>query len=218
MKKLLLTLATVLASVAMNAQESPVSLYGIIPETSDLKNIQIEVYMNNTGDITYMESTYYLPNNLKTFVMNEDDEYAVLSERATSKHRIDMEAYKTDGSNGFYVCALSPNKKPFKDNEGVVYTLTFDGSSLADGDYVVEVKNPLAGNTNVEGNPVDYPLEDYQIPFSIVDGKVENTAVGIHSVAIAVKKDGKVFDMMGREVKAASKGLYIINGKKVYIK
>lgn len=224
MKKLLLTLATVLASVAMNAQE--VSFYGIIPETSDLKNVAVEFYMNNSTAITYMQSKFKLPegaNFVKQSVWNEDDEeyndfYAIANAaRMKSDHSFGINQ-PNKATGDLNVILKSESNKTFKLSEGMLFNFLIDASALADGDYVVTAYENLAGFTTAGENPVEYYLPDFQIPFSIVDGKVENTAVGINSVAVAAKKDGKVFDMMGREVKAASKGLYIINGKKVYIK
>ena len=41
---------------------------------------------------------------------------------------------------------------------------------------------------------------------------------GINSAVLNVVKSGKIYDLQGREVQKAQKGLYIINGKKVLVK
>ena len=54
--------------------------------------------------------------------------------------------------------------------------------------------------------------------FNIVFGKNENSdQTGISRIE-NVKENGAVYDLQGRRVENPTKGLYIVNGKKVMVK
>ena len=54
--------------------------------------------------------------------------------------------------------------------------------------------------------------------FNIVIGSPEAIASGITGISADSMNDGKIYDLSGRRVTVPTKGLYIMNGKKVYVK
>lgn len=64
-----------------------------------------------------------------------------------------------------------------------------------------------------EGNPVDLRGKRQTVSVRLIDG-----ATGIEAPAASATEDEVIFDLQGRRVENPSKGLYIVNGKKVYLK
>ena len=64
MKKILLTLVTMLAAVGMNAQEGNVKMYIEVESTSDLKNIPVNLYIDNDVELVGYQASFALPEGL----------------------------------------------------------------------------------------------------------------------------------------------------------
>jgi hypothetical protein len=125
--------------------------------------------------------------------------------------------------NGLYSEAQDPvnngvhlNKNGYADQDGV-YGITFqansDGTVSAltysnDGDLegTYEIHATIAFKN---GNKV------YAISLTLVD---PDTYTGIENVKTDIQKNGKIYDLSGRQVSKAVKGVYIMNGKKYVVK
>lgn len=70
--------------------------------------------------------------------------------------------------------------------------------------------------TSIEGSPVKVAESAMSNIRIRLDG--EGEATGIESTQITVGKPDQIYDLQGRRVEKAEKGIYIINGKKVVIK
>ena len=70
--------------------------------------------------------------------------------------------------------------------------------------------------TSIEGSPVKVAESAMSNIRIRLDG--EGEATGIERTQITVGKLGQIYDLQGRRVEKAEKGIYIINGKKVVIK
>lgn len=105
--------------------------------------------------------------------------------------------------DNYYYYALTLNA----DNEIGFYWMNSEGAAFYNGPG----KAFLAVKKDVEIDEDE--LDSKFRGFSLDD----DTATCVKSIAAAVAKSGKVYDMSGREVKNPAKGVYIMNGKK-YIK
>lgn len=85
-----------------------------------------------------------------------------------------------------------------------VFTFSDMGNELAE-DEVVKTKVALKSE------------KGYYV-FNIVIGSPEAIASGITGISADSMNDGKIYDLSGRRVAVPTKGLYIMNGKKVYVK
>ncbi|MBR3115152.1 MAG: hypothetical protein IKH47_05175, partial [Bacteroidaceae bacterium] len=113
------------------------------------------------------------------------------------------------GANVFFISITNPDNKAFKEKEGAVVTVYFDGSELADGDYVVKMTSSLAVGTDAKS----YKAADMDAKFSIKDGKVTAVAA-LTAEAVAAGKT--VYTVDGKKVAAPAKGqIYVVDGKAV---
>ncbi|MBR3373062.1 MAG: hypothetical protein IKG75_03555, partial [Bacteroidaceae bacterium] len=88
-------------------------------------------------------------------------------------------------------------------------TVYFDGSELADGDYVVKMTSSLAVGTDAKS----YKAADMDAKFSIKDGKVTAVAA-LTAEAVAAGK--AIYTLDGKKVAAPAKGqIYVVGGKAV---
>ncbi|NLV52693.1 MAG: hypothetical protein GXY64_05465 [Bacteroidales bacterium] len=102
---------------------------------------------------------------------------------------------------------------------------TFTNTTAPVGSYVISqnkiwnVTSPVSVKKNkayIDMSKIE-TISSAKIVFEI--GNVAEEATGVNSIEIANSlKNGKIYDLSGREVSDPTRGLYIINGKKVMIK
>ena len=113
------------------------------------------------------------------------------------------------GENKYIGFLTNPDNKAFKEKEGAVVTVYFDGSELSDGDYVVKMTSSLAVGTDAKS----YKAADMDAKFSIKDGKVTAVAA-LTAEAVAAGK--AIYTVDGKKVAAPAKGqIYVVDGKAV---
>ncbi|GEM_PF-4557965 len=229
MKKILLTLVTMLAAVGMNAQEGNVKMYIEVESTSDLKNIPVNLYIDNDVELVGYQASFALPEGLgkSNFIFDEDEEvYFVLSSRATKNHiKNTKELWVASHPNDLLVSCLSDNNSKLKNTSGSVGTFTFDGSSLSDGEYEVKMYDAFALPTasarydaagyHTPDQSADYKSFEYSAKLKIEGG----TAVGITAIRAnnSAAKAG-VYNIAGQRLNGLQKGINIVNGQKVIVK
>lgn len=106
------------------------------------------------------------------------------------------------------------------------YALFNNGSLMAivDGEttsYTVENGDSGQGAPalrRAEDNTTPYTLRAANGRGGFGEPKIISMATGIKGINAELNGDVKIYDMQGRQVKTATKGVYIINGKKVVIK
>ena len=69
----------------------------------------------------------------------------------------------------------------------------------------------------MDANPTIVPNKDY-IVYMQENGTFSNEPTAIESIAAEKDANNVIYDLTGRRVEKARKGLYIINGKKVLVK
>jgi uncharacterized protein YjdB len=185
----------------------------LVGSTDNLAEIPVTVYLTNpTVDITAVEANLEAPVSVDKFVYDEEEEdYKTAdTDRWGKKHTVKYAAgTAAHGANVFFISITNPDNKAFKEKEGAVVTVYFDGSELADGDYVVKMTSSLAVGTDAKS----YKAADMDAKFSIKDGKVTAVAALTAEAAAAGKA---VYTVDGKKVAAPAKGqILIVDGKAV---
>lgn len=229
MKRTLLFLFSVLACISTFAAEN--KLYMSIPDQADVKNIKVELSLDNEEEFQGLEVNFSIPEGLgkDDFIMDkESEEYFVESGgRYTIAKMPITTGFKKSTPNTLFVSIVAVKTTTFTGNSGTLGYFAFDGSSLADGVYEVSFDKSFL---LYDG---DNSLDDLSetITFEIKEGKVTQLT-GIKSSAITVDSfasDEKVnvYDILGHVVRCnveaknctegLREGVYVVNGKKVIV-
>ncbi|MBR3372485.1 MAG: hypothetical protein IKG75_00525, partial [Bacteroidaceae bacterium] len=156
MKKIFtLCLVAVAAMFAGNAfAQDDTEVTVLVGSTDNLAEIPVTVYLTNpTVDITAVEANLEAPVNVSKFVYDDEEEDYKTADtnRWGKKHTVKYAAgTAAHGANVFFISITNPDNKAFKEKEGAVVTVYFDGSELADGDYVVKMTSSLAVGTDAK--------------------------------------------------------------------
>ena len=103
--------------------------------------------------------------------------------------------YNKVGNNTWRIAAISLSRTAISGNDGCLLTLDVNGN----------------GNVNVNNNIfTDANTQGYMLSLT--------APTGISAIKAAMAEGTVVYDMQGRRVENPSKGLYIVNGKKVVLK
>lgn len=229
MKKILLSLVTMLAAVSMNAQET-VNMYIQVGSTSDAKNIPVTLYLDNSIEITALQASFALPTGLgkDNFVENDDaaDTYMVLGDRANKNHEKNTVEMFTNSKPNDLLLSITTGTKTgyFSGNSGEVGTFYFDGSSLADGEYQVSMYGASAfhdasgrydaGGYHTPDQSADYKPFEGTATFKVAGG----TVTGIELVKAATTVKTGIYNIAGQRLNGLQKGINIVNGKKIIVK
>lgn len=204
MKKLLLSIVSMLAVASMNAQN--VKMYIEVGSSNDLKNIPVTLYMDNDVAITAFQASFALPEGLT----KDNFTSFTYGDRATSTHQSDKkEIFTASKPNDLLVSGVSSTFQAFKDNTGALGSFSFDGSSLAEGTYSVKMYTATAfpdANTR-------YNQEDMDATFTIANGAVS----GIDNITVINKTNG-IYNIAGQQMNGLQKGINIVDGQKVFVK
>lgn len=206
------------AIVAMFANsafaQKDVEMYAFVGSAADKSNIPVTIYLvNPTVEITAIEASFTAPVSVDKFIYDEAKESWKIedTDRWYDQHSAKCAAGTALHGNGnFFVSVANSKVKPFKEKEGAVATVYFDGSELAEGDYVVTMLDALAVDTKVQS----YSVANVDASFH-VNGDGTITAVGaIAAEAVAAGKD--IYTIGGQKVTAPQKGqIYVVDGKVV---
>jgi hypothetical protein len=104
-----------------------------------------------------------------------------------------------------YLISVTSNKNALlRETEGPVLKVKFKATADAEG--AIKILDSFAGTP--EG--VKYPFEDND--FITVNGDA------INSISAEQTKSGVIYNMAGQRVSKATKGIFIVDGKKVAVK
>jgi hypothetical protein len=171
--------------------------------TDDIKAYIVSAFKPRTGEVTLTRITE-VPANTGIIVKGDADTYTVLrgpGEIIVSNMLVGVTENtvlnKVDGDYTNYILA--------KKNGNLGFYAVSDGSTLSAGKAYLPL--PTASlPSGAEARGVRFVFDDEQ-PTDITEIKSKNDA------AI-----GEIYNLQGRKVVNPTKGLYIINGKKVAIK
>ena len=185
----------------------------LVESTDDLAKIPVTLYLTNpTNGITAVEATLVAPVDVKKFVYDEEEEDFVYDPgtRWTKGHAPMLAAGTEEhGADGFFISIADSKTRDFKETEGAIITVYFDGSDLGDGDYTVKMKDAIS----VAVGDITYTSADVDAAFSIKDGKV--TAVN-SAIVEAAAAGNTLYTLDGKKVASPQKGqIYVVGGKTV---
>jgi|GEM_PF-3652384 len=210
-------------SYAPGAEGNDNSLTLIIGKVTDIKKIPVEVYLNNPTTIMTAFSTFLkLPEeiNVNSWCYDADEEEYIYDKglRWRSGHAPVFgiaDANNKEHAGELLISIASGSFQNLKDNEGMVITVYFDGSSLADGNYGILAKGSLAQSTTDKGvNINEYELADQKVEFIVNKGMV----TGIRNTSWKNEKNN-LYTLDGiQETQAKHGKIYIRNGKKILVK
>ena len=133
------------------------------------------------------------------FTTSTDDTYK--SHDMNALEGTDFETDLTDDAN-YYFYGLSLNKSSEAGSVGF-YWMNATGAAFTNGAhkaYLKLAKNTSAGSQAVNGFPFN------------------GTTTGIEQIEAGADAKNAIYDLSGRRVNKAAKGIYILNGKKVLVK
>ncbi len=224
MKKILLSIVALIATVSMNAQNS---LYIEVGESETTSKIPVNIYMTNDTIIIGLQASYALPEGLTyaNFIEDEEEEaYVTLnSERcakAFTKYKVEMFT-KSKPNDLLLSVTAGTTGKEIAAGSGLLGTFYFDGSSLADGTYdVTQYTATIFPSAKIrydmdDRNSTD---DDYKASFTISGGKVIGTATAISEINSSDNSPKAIYNIAGQRMNSLQRGLNIVNGKKVLIK
>ena len=177
----------------------------LVESTDDLSKIPVTLYLTNpTNGITAVEATLVAPVDVNKFLFDADEDDFVydpapMLSAGTEEH----------GADGFFISIADSKTRDFKETEGAIITVYFDGSELGDGDYTVKMKDAIS----VAVGDITYTSADVDAAFSVKDGKV----TAVNSVIANAAAAGKtVYGVDGKKATSTQKGqIYVIDGKTV---
>ena len=163
------------------------------------------ININNPGyPFSAIQFDLDLPEGIE--VDFDGEYYAVdLGSRTNSrKHSYPECAIQPDGS--LRVVIISMSNALYNGTEGDVATASLKVNGAADGDYQFTIKNVVLSAPGSKEK-----LEPYTGWINVTGG-----VTGIDEItADGAAADGAIYDLQGRKVSNPTKGVYIINGKKV---
>jgi len=170
--------------------------------TEDIKAYIVSAFKPSTGEVTLTRITD-VPANTGIVVKGDANTYAIpwgSGETVVANMLVgvteDTQLNKVDGDYTNYILAKKNNKLGF-------YAVT-DGSTLSAGKAYL-------------------PLPTAQLPSGTAGARqltmvFDDETTGIQQIQSDVKSNGDYYDLQGRRVSTPTRGLYILNGKKVVIK
>ena len=170
--------------------------------TDDIKAYIVSAFKPSTGEVTLTRITD-VPANTGIVVKGDANNYTIpwgAGETVVANMLVgvteDTQLNKVDGDYTNYILAKKNNKLGF-------YAVS-DGSTLSAGKAYL-------------------PLPTAQLPSGTAGARqltmvFDDETTGIQQIQSDVKSNGDYYDLQGRRVSTPTRGLYIVNGKKVVIK
>jgi len=170
--------------------------------TDDIKAYIVSAFKPSTGEVTLTRITD-VPANTGIVVRGDANTYAIPwgpGETVVANMLVgvteDTQLNKVDGDYTNYILA--------KKNGNLGFYAVTDGSTLSAGKAYL-------------------PLPTAQLPSGTAGARqltmvFDDETTGIQQIQSDVKSNGDYYDLQGRRVSTPTRGLYIVNGKKVVIK
>ena len=168
----------------------------------------ISICMNNTADIRGFQFDLYLPDGMTAVKTSKGRLAASLSKTRLpedDEHTLTT-AVQGDGAIRF-LCG-SQYDETFTGSTGEIATIKVNIEGMADGKYPIRLKAVKLSETDVNKS---YGVDE------VVTTLTVSTITGVSRIERATVQPGHLYDMQGRRVTTAKKGLYIRDGKKVVV-
>jgi hypothetical protein len=205
MKKFLLSIVALMATYTVSAQFSvdPANLKIAAGEEQE-----VVISLTTEVEVTAYEMWLKCPEGIELVTrLNEDDETEFCVDFEGNRHKSSHSIVSGEkaGEKGLYLISVTSNKNALlRETEGPVLRVKFKATADAEG--AIKILDSFAGTP--EG--VKYPFEDKD--FITVNGDA------INSISAEQTKSGVIYNMAGQRVSKATKGIFIVDGKKVAVK
>lgn len=169
----------------------------------------LSICMNSTARIRGFQFDMYLPKGM-TAVKSTKGKFITSLNKAClpedDEHTLTV-AEQSDGAIRF-LCG-SQYDETFTGSTGEIATIKVSIGELADGEYPVTLKAIKLSETDISRF---YTVDEIVTTFTV------ESSTGVSSILTGQQQPAPLYDLQGRQVNAAHKGLYIRNGKKVVVK
>lgn len=205
MRKFLFTVVAMMATITVSAQltANPTTL-GI--KTGVAKDVVFS--LATEVEITLYEFYVQCPTGIEIPTrINEDEEEELSIDMVGSRHKSthSITSGEVEGKKGLYLISVGSNKNAtLKELSGEVLKVTFKATGEIGKDPIV-IKDAIAGTP--DENQIQLP------GFNI---SIDPTA--INSIKAEETKNGVIYNVSGQRVSKATKGVYVIDGKKYTVK
>ena len=205
MRKFLFTVVAMMATITVSAQltANPTTL-GI--KTGVAKDVVFS--LATEVEITLYEFYVQCPTGIEIPTrINEDEEEELSIDMVGSRHKSthSITSGEVEGKKGLYLISVGSNKNAtLKELSGEVLKVTFKATGEIGKDPIV-IKDAIAGTP--DENQIQLP------GFNI---SIDPTA--INSIKAEETKNGVIYNVSVQRVSKATKGVYVIDGKKYTVK
>lgn len=200
MKKILLSIVALMATFTASAQ------FSTDPAVLKIANGEektVTFSLKTEEPVTLYEFWMILPEGLEVVYDAEEEEYLIelLSNNAKS-HSLTAD-YKKGSTTDFFISVSSSKLATLKALEGDVLSITF--KATADVTSPIKIQGPFAGTPSEK----KISFDDFEINVNSEDA--------INGISADETKSGVIYNMAGQRVSKATKGIYVIDGKKVAV-
>ncbi len=147
----------------------------VVQSTNDMAKIPVTVFLTNPNtDITSLEASLIAPVDVHKFVYDDEDEDFVYEKtsRWVKGHVPTMNAGTEEhGADAFFISIADSKTRNFKQNEGAIITVFFDGSELGEGEYAVQMIDAIS----VAVGDLVYTSPNMSAAFTVTEGVVIGT-------------------------------------------
>jgi hypothetical protein len=171
---------------------------------------QLVISIENDFNLGAFGFKLYLPDGTDLLYSEDDEDYVYEKNSARLVKKVGVNITKTPDGKG-YSFLVGAAGTQVKNNSGEVLTLT--------------LKNPIDGTATIKGISFTNLGENLDKAENVFMDNNENTTINIELKATAINgisadatKSGAIFNMAGQRVSKATKGIYVVDGKKVVVK
>jgi len=171
----------------------------------------VEIGLSNTDEVTALQFDLILPEGLSV-ATNDRGRLVYAKTQRTEGHSL----YMQENEPGEYrILLYSTNLDPIKGNTGPFMTLTLQASpeSVEQGTGFKDLTSKLTGILLTQKD--ENRLIPADVSFTV---SIFYDADGIGQIPEVQEADGITFDLGGRRVKNAARGVYIKKNKKILVK
>lgn len=175
----------------------------------NIGEMELPICMKSEVPIRSFQFDLYLPDGMEA-VKTSKGKFTTTwnADRlpADDEHTLSL-AQQSDGA--IRVLCGSLYDETFEGEDGVLFKLKVNVSGMADGSYIIALKDIKLSETDITKF---YKTTLYEAVMNI------DTDTSIDAVSADDLKGAVVFDLQGRRVQSVEKGIFIVNGRKVVIK
>ena len=206
MRKFLISMVAMMATITVSAQLTTNRTILGLKTGGEAKELVFS--LETEEEVTLYEFYVQCPTGIEIPIRLNDDEEEELSvdmvgTRHKSSHSIT--SGEVEGKKGLYLISVSSNKNAtLKELSGEVLKVAFKATGEIGNDPIV-IKDAIAGTPAGK----EIPLPEFNI-------YIDPTA--IEAVSAEKTKSGAIYNVNGQRVSKATKGVYVIDGKKYTVK